>query len=72
MGKRLITFEHGMDYRARLPDRPTVARFNMGNGLYRFIVIGTQYGYIHTRGGDVRTWRTYSGARRAAIGYQPF
>jgi hypothetical protein len=49
-----------------------VARFNIGNGNYRYIVIGTEYGYIHTSGGDVRTWGSYSGAYRFAKQYQSF
>lgn len=63
----MITFETGMDIRARQVDKPTVARFNMGNGVYRYCVIGTGYGHIHTSGGDVKTWGSYSGARRAAL-----
>ncbi len=47
------------------------ARFHMGGGRYRFIVIGTAYGYWHTTGGDVRTWKTASGARKAAKRYVP-
>lgn len=69
MGNPLITFDKGIDARSRIPARPTVARFDFGDGTYRFIVIGTQYGYWRTIGGDVRTWRTYSGARRAALRY---
>lgn len=69
MGNPLITFDKGIDARCRIPARPTVARFNLSNGAYRFIVIGTQYGYLRTTGGDVRTWRTYSGARRSALRY---
>jgi hypothetical protein len=67
---RLITFENGLDSRTWCQiTAPAVARFNIGRGVYRFIVIGTLYGYIHTSGGDVRTWRSYSGARRAAKNY---
>ena len=65
----MITFEHGLDYRAREPLKPTVARFHMGNREYRFCVIGTEYGYMHTTAGDVRTWASYSGARKAAQRY---
>ena len=67
----MITFESGMDSRCREFTVPTVARFHMGDGAYRFVVIGTQYGYWHTTGGDVRTWQTYSGARRAIRNYHP-
>ena len=68
----MITFEHGLDIRTREPRAPTVARFAMGDGTYQFIVIGTAYGHVHTQSGDVRTWQTYSGARRFARSYQPF
>lgn len=67
----MITFENGIDARCREVSKPTVARFSMGNGRYRFIVIGTQYGYVHTTGGEIRTWLSYSGARRFARSYQP-
>ena len=65
----MITFENGLDHRTREPARPTVARFHIGNGEYRFIVIGTAYGKLHTTSGDVRVWKSYSGARRAARNY---
>lgn len=52
-------------------DRPIVARIQTENGGYRFCVIGTQYGYLHTSGGDIRTWQTASGARKAAKRYIP-
>jgi hypothetical protein len=31
-----------------------------GRGAY--VIAGTDYGYLHTREGFVRTWRTYGGA----------
>ncbi len=65
----MITFESGMDIRCREAKEPTVARFRVSAGDYQFVVIGTQYGYLRTMGGDVRTWRSYSGARRAALAY---
>ncbi len=68
----MTTFETGIDYRARQADKPTVARFNMGSGVYRYCVIGTQYGHIHTTAGDVKTWGSYSGARKAARRYVAF
>lgn len=67
----MITFESGIDIRCRQMPAPTVARFALGDGSYRFIVVGTQYGYLRTTGGDVRTWQTYSGARRAIRNYRP-
>ena len=65
----MITFEKGMDYRCREAAAPTVARFNMGDGTYRYVVIGTAYGYIRRNSGDVYTWGSYSGARRYARKY---
>ena len=65
----MITFEDGIDYRASQPEKPTVARFRVGHGAYEYIVIGTEYGHWHTAGGDVRTWKTASGARKAIKRY---
>lgn len=67
----MITFENGMDARCREVSTPTVARFRMRDAEYQFVIIGTQYGYWHTSGGDVRTWKTASGARRALRRYVP-
>lgn len=66
----MICFEQGLDIRTRQQEKPCVAKFNMGNGEYRYVVIGTQYGHIHTTAGDVRTWKTYSGAKRFLNNYQ--
>lgn len=68
----MITFENGMDIRCRQVDKPIVAKFHIGNGDYRYVVIGTDYGYIHTTGDDVRMWKSYSGANRFKNSYQPF
>ena len=63
----MIVFEYGMDYRCKVPTKPTVARLHVGNGVYRFCIIGcTAYGYLRTRDGDVRTWESFSGASAAA------
>lgn len=67
----MITFENGIDIRSREAEKPTVARFRIHGAEYRFIVIGTQYGHIRTSGGDVRTWKTASGARRFLSRYVP-
>ena len=67
----MITFEYGLDIRTRQQAKPTVARFRVSGTEYRYIVIGTDYGHIHTTGGDVRTWRSYSGARRFICSYVP-
>lgn len=37
--------------------------------LFRFAVIGTPYGWLHSTSGDVRQWGSASGARRAAKNY---
>ncbi len=68
MSKRLIQFTGGLDFRARTSP-PAVARLVDGPyavkpGRVRFIVIGVEYGHIHTTGGDIRAWESYSGARR--------
>ncbi len=34
-----------------------------------YCVIGTSYGYLHTSAGDIRTWKSASGARKAAKAY---
>ena len=68
----MIHFTNGIDLRSRQVAAPTVASFDMGDGSTRFIVIGTEYGHLHTSGGDVRTWASYSGARKAANSYKPF
>lgn len=68
----MITFETGIDIRAREPSAPTVARYRMGDGTYRYVVIGTAYGPIHKTDGSLRTWGSYSGARRFARNYSPY
>ena len=67
--KKLIHFESGLDYRTRQAPAPTVARFTVSPGVVRFVVIGTDYGHIHTTGGEIRTWNSYSGARRFLNSY---
>lgn len=67
----MITFENGIDLRCRQAAKPTVAKFRIVAEKYAYVVIGTAYGYWHTSAGDVRTWATYSGARRAALRYEP-
>lgn len=48
------------------PYTPKVQRLE--NGL--FAINGTMYGFLHTTGGDIRTWKSYSGAYKAAIRYR--
>lgn len=69
--RAMIVFENGIDIRARLPESPEVAKFHVGGGKYEYCVIGTEYGHWHTTGGDVRTWKTESGARHAIKRYKP-
>lgn len=68
----MITFENGMDIRCRQADKPSVAKFRVSGTEYRYCVIGTDYGFWHTSGGDVRTWKTASGARKALKRYVGF
>lgn len=67
--REMIVFENGIDIRSRSPKFPEVAKFHMGNGTYEYCVIGTDYGHIHTVGGDVRTWKTKRGAQHAVSRY---
>ena len=82
----MIVFENGIDIRCREATKPQVAKLRVDNPncafrqielsngaepVYKFIVIGTQYGHIHTSGGDVRMWGSYSGAYKFLKQYQP-
>ena len=82
----MIVFENGIDIRSREVTKPQVAKLRVDNPnrafrqidlrngaepVYKFIVIGTQYGHIHTSGGDVRMWGSYSGAYKFLKQYQP-
>lgn len=70
----MLTFTDHVDARCREPAKPTVAKLlNSADPKdVKYIVVGTQYGYLHTTGGDIRYWRSYSGARRVARNYEPF
>lgn len=68
----MLIFENGLHIGARKVTGPQVAKFHVGGGVYRYCVIGTLYGYIHTASGDVRTWLTANGARRFIRSYQPY
>ena len=67
------------DIHQRSYSRPTVVRFRTPTNQFSwgkpdqvlYAVCGTEYGYIHTTSGDVRTWNSYSGARSAAKRYSP-
>ena len=49
---------------------PLLVDFGHSDGRPRWCVVGTDYGFLHTTGGDVRTWGSASGARRAAANYR--
>jgi hypothetical protein len=66
----VVTFHETLDHRTRVPRAPEVARWIIGPTT-RYVVIGTQYGSLHTISGDTRTWRTPGGARRAIRRYVP-
>jgi hypothetical protein len=59
------------DVNPRAYSAPTVLYVDFGaaDGAPRFAIVGTDYGYLHTTGGDIRTWRSYSGARRICRAY---
>jgi hypothetical protein len=61
-----------LDVSPRSYSTPTVVRVMVAPGVVRYVVCGTDYGFLHTTSGDVRTWRSYSGARRVARNYRPF
>lgn len=67
----MLTFENGLDIRTRQCAKPEVARIRVTGTTYAYCVIGTDYGHWHTSGGDVRTWKTASGAQRALKRYTP-
>ena len=67
--EQLPEFKEGMDKRCRDFFKPTVARFWVTETKMRWAVVGTEYGYLHTSGGNVRTWGSYSGALMAAKRY---
>lgn len=65
----MIHFEGSLDIRTRQVT-PQVATLRGYTGNPKsFIVIGTDYGHIHTSGGDIRTWKSYSGARKFLNSY---
>ena len=70
MATKLISFINCLDNRSRNLKQATVARL-LHDGVIDYVVIGTPYGHIHTRAGDIRTWKSYSGARKFAKTYIP-
>jgi hypothetical protein len=69
---KMLEFINYLDPRHREVKTPTVAKLTthaLGIHKVEYIVIGTAYGALHTIHGDIRTWKSYSGARRAALKY---
>lgn len=56
----MIEFDY-IDHRCR-EVKPQVAKLSPYGILLGYIIIGTDYGYVHTTAGDIRLWKTYSGA----------
>ena len=53
------------DVNARSYPKPTVLLVDFG-GLdgARYCLVGCAYGYLHDTSGNIRTWKSYSGAAR--------
>lgn len=65
----MLTFHNTIDARCREVSKPQVARLIFAHGQTVYVVIGTEYGYLHTTSGDVRFWQSYSGAYRGMRQY---
>jgi hypothetical protein len=63
----MITFHETVDYRVR-QSSPQVAKINR-NGDIAYIIIGTPYGCHHKTNGDIREWKSFSGASKALRRY---
>lgn len=65
----MIIFKNRIDIRSRQVKKPQVAKFlkNNNDKEFHYCIIGTSYGHIHTCSGDVRTWKSYSGARKYLV-----
>lgn len=69
MAKTIPTW---FDIHPREYKKPTIIRFRAPASQFSrgpksqilFAIVGTDYGYLHTTGGDLRTWKSYSGAYR--------
>ena len=69
MAKTIPTW---LDIHPREYKKPTIVRFRVSDSPFSggpksqilFAIVGTDYGYLHTTGGDLRTWKSYSGAYR--------
>ena len=75
----MLTYHDHIDATCRSLPAPRVARVLMsplpshvqGPPRPYYVIVGTQYGYMRTTGGDLRVWRTASGARKALARYVP-
>lgn len=61
-----LTDLKGNDISNRGHNAPKVAKLES-----KFCIIGTNYGFLHNIHGDVKTWLSYSGARKALKKVQP-
>lgn len=57
------------DERARQGE-PRAARLEFRDGTSAYIVVGTDYGYVRTTGGDLRVWPSARAAKRFAKAYK--
>jgi hypothetical protein len=77
--KDILTLPLWIDVNPRSYTKPTVVRFRTPTSQFSwagpvevlYAVCGTEYGYLHTTGGCVRVWRSYSGAYKAMRKYIP-
>ena len=65
----MITFVDAVDARCSDPKRATAARLVIGQ-VVRYVVIGTDYGVLHTASGAIKTYRSASAAYRRAKVYR--
>lgn len=49
--------------------KPAPQRIIFPDGTIKYCVIGTNYGYIHTTAGEMKFWKSYRGAYKAAKRY---
>lgn len=75
--KNILTLPLWIDIDPRSYTKPTVVRFRTPTSQFswagpvrvRYAVCGTDYGWLHTTSGDIRTWDSYSGAYKAMRRY---
>jgi hypothetical protein len=59
----MITFLYAVDERCREPKKPEVAELKFPDETV-YIIIGTEYGYLHTTFGTAMTFKHKSSATR--------